>query len=99
MDQYKFIILRLNENTQAFDSIGTTSLNTYTDNQLQNQKLYCYKIKAYGTYGILSIEQPLLNHSNEQCAVPEDKNLLVALFLMLQDLAIKNYIKKRFLTN
>lgn len=70
---YKFIILRLNENTQAFDSIGTTSLNTYTDNQLQNQKLYCYKIKAYGTYGILSIEQPLLNHSNEQCAVPEDK--------------------------
>ena len=70
---YAYTIYRLNEVTQLFDSIGYTNFTTYTDNHLQNGKLYCYKIKGYGTYGILTIEQPLINYSNSMCSIPEDK--------------------------
>lgn len=70
---YAYTIYRLNEVTQLFDSIGYTNFTTYTDNHLQNGKLYCYKIKGYGTYGILTIEQPLINYSNSMCSIPEDR--------------------------
>jgi len=70
---YNYTIHRFNEITQVFDSIGNTSLTNYTDDNLQNGNLYCYKIRALGTYGILTIEQPLINHSNAACSIPEDR--------------------------
>jgi len=68
----KFIIQRYNETTKLFDSIGSTILPAYTDNNLINGKLYCYKVKAIGTYGTAGITDPLINFSQENCGIPVD---------------------------
>jgi gliding motility-associated-like protein len=68
----QFVIYRKNESTLLFDSIGTSILPAFTDNNCINGKLYCYKVKAIGTYGTAGITDPLINFSQEACAVPID---------------------------
>lgn len=68
----KFVVYRKNETTQNFDSIGTSNLPYYIDNQLENGKTYCYRAKTIGTYGTIGITDPLINYSQEACAVPID---------------------------
>ncbi len=56
----------------VFDIIATTTLPTYTDQNLNNDSLYCYKIEAIGTYTVPNIEDPLINFSQEVCQSPKD---------------------------
>jgi gliding motility-associated-like protein len=56
----------------AFTLIGTSLTPTYVDTLLQNNKLYCYKIRAIGTYSTSSILNPLFNWSQIACASPID---------------------------
>jgi len=68
----QFVIYRKNESTLIFDSIGTSILPFYIDNNLINGKSYCYKVKSIGTYGTAGITDPLINYSQEACAIPID---------------------------
>jgi gliding motility-associated-like protein len=68
----QFVIYRKNENTLLFDSIGTSIFPSYIDYGLINGKAYCYKVKAIGTYGTVGITDPLINFSQEACAIPID---------------------------
>jgi len=68
----QFVIYRKNESTLNFDSIGTSNLPFYIDYNLVNGKSYCYKVKTIGTYGTSGITDPLINYSQEACAVPVD---------------------------
>lgn len=59
----------------TFDSLTTVTATTYRDINLQNDSLYCYKIKATGSYPITGLKTPLINYSQEVCARPSDTTL------------------------
>lgn len=66
----KFVVYRFNGT--AWDSIGTTTDSNYLDEGLVNGREYCYYVLAEGTYGIPEIPSPMINLSQEACAVPVD---------------------------
>ncbi|NVO19093.1 MAG: gliding motility-associated C-terminal domain-containing protein [Bacteroidetes bacterium] len=67
-----FTVFRKNESTLLFDSLATTSYPYYSDTGLINGKTYCYKVKSKGSYGTAGITDPLINYSQEACAIPYD---------------------------
>ncbi|MFZ4545691.1 MAG: gliding motility-associated C-terminal domain-containing protein, partial [Saprospiraceae bacterium] len=68
----KYAIFRKSDATGIFDSVGLVTSRIFNDEGLQNGRLYCYFIKSYGAYSINGIRQPLINRSQELCAVPID---------------------------
>ena len=70
-----YVIYRKLPNGITFDSLTTVTTTTYRDINLQNDSLYCYKIKAIGSYPITGLKTPLINFSQEVCAVPKDTTL------------------------
>ncbi len=69
---YRYDIFRLNPTTLFYDSIGTTNTTQYIDSGLVNGNTYCYKVKTIGKYSIGNFMSPLINLSQEICAVPMD---------------------------
>ena len=65
-------IFRFNEVTMTFDSLIRTENNEYLDRNLINGQNYCYKIKSNGAYGLLTLDELLVNYSQENCAIPRD---------------------------
>ena len=90
-----YVIYRLNENTNEFDSIGFSYSNTFTDTGLINLKEYCYKIKAYGIYLTGRYNMPFINYSQEVCDTPKDTTPPCAPNLFAKSLCkdYKNIIK------
>jgi len=70
-DNFEYTIFRRSPQG-IFDSVGTSITNSFMDSGLTNGETYCYRILAFGTYGIEGIISPLLNFSQEVCAVPAD---------------------------
>ncbi len=68
----KYVVLRKNNGTGSYDSIATTINRNYRDEGLINGQNYCYLIKSFGAYSIGGIRSPLVNRSQEVCAVPVD---------------------------
>jgi len=61
------------ENAQGtFDSIGTTNNTSFQDRGLINGVEYCYRVESSGSYGVKGVIDPILNFSQEVCAVPID---------------------------
>ena len=57
-----------------FTLIGSTVEMTFVDNdKLRNGVQYCYYIECEGSYGVEGIISPLINRSQENCSIPEDK--------------------------
>jgi gliding motility-associated-like protein len=56
----------------VFTLIGTTTSQTYTDSNLINGQIYCYKVKSIGNYSDPSIVSPIENFSQEVCDSPID---------------------------
>lgn len=69
---FQYNIYKLNQITLNYDSIGTTNTTQYIDSGLVNGNTYCYKVKALGKYLIGKFVNPLINFSQEICAVPID---------------------------
>lgn len=69
----EYEVYRKNDDTGLFDLAGTTDVRTYTDTGLVNNQTYCYKVKSIGSYHSEGIADPLLNWSQELCAVPYDR--------------------------
>lgn len=70
-DNYTYTIYRSIPNG-SFDSIGATAEQSFTDSDLINGEEYCYKIEAFGSYGISGLPEPLINYSQEVCGIPLD---------------------------
>ncbi|MGB0839670.1 MAG: gliding motility-associated C-terminal domain-containing protein [Chitinophagales bacterium] len=68
---YEYEIQR-QDDMGVFQVIANSIVPTYTDENLQNGQLYCYRIKATGTYGSMGLLDPLLNYSQEICSSPLD---------------------------
>jgi gliding motility-associated-like protein len=69
---YRYDVYRFNSVSSAWDSIGNTALQTFTDSGLGNGVTYCYKVKAVGKYPDPSLPAPLINWSQELCCAPVD---------------------------
>jgi gliding motility-associated-like protein len=67
-----FIVYRRLNGTNSFDSIGVTTLNSFTDVGLANGLNICYKIKSMGAYSGTGTIKPIENYSQESCAIPVD---------------------------
>ena len=71
-DNYYFEIWR-SELGGQFTLVGTTFTDSFEDNDnVVNGIEYCYKIIAYGDYGLDMVPAPLLNESQESCVIPMD---------------------------
>jgi len=71
-ENFEYVVYRLNENTNQFDSLTTVTEPFYTDDGLVNGREYCYKIEAVGSYNIEGVASPLINFSQETCGMPFD---------------------------
>lgn len=67
-----YVIFRKLPGGSTFDSLTTVTTKSYQDINLMNDSLYCYKIKATGSYSIVGLKTPLINYSQEVCARPKD---------------------------
>ena len=56
----------------SFVQIGTSTEPNYVDTGLVNGEEYCYRVRTIGAYGDPSVVAPLINFSQEACAVPVD---------------------------
>lgn len=68
----EYVVYRLDEHGQVWDSIGTTPATTYTDGDLVNGEEYCYYVRARGYYWVPDTIGPLYNRSQRVCASPFD---------------------------
>ncbi|MEQ1733494.1 MAG: gliding motility-associated C-terminal domain-containing protein [Bacteroidia bacterium] len=72
-DNYKYRIFIKNNLTTLYDLIDSTTATTIDVKGLQNNVNYCFYVEAVGQYSTLTIYHPLLNKSQELCAIPTDK--------------------------
>ncbi len=71
-DNYLFEIWRSDQGG-PYSQIATTTDEQFVDKLgIMNGLDYCYKIVAYGNYGIEDIPSPLINKSEEVCVTPYD---------------------------
>ena len=71
-EHFEYTIFKENISTGQFDSIATTNLKTYEDLNLINGEEYCYYVRGIGSYNIPDIVNPIINFSQEACAVTVD---------------------------
>ena len=64
---HRYDVFRKNNISGNWDSLGTTTLQTYTDSGLANGVQFCYKLKSIGTYLDITLPSPLINWSQELC--------------------------------
>jgi gliding motility-associated-like protein len=69
-ENYNYIVYR--ENNGVFDSIGQSSVPSFTDTDLTNGQTYCYYIETQGAYSDSTLPKPLINLSQISCAQPID---------------------------
>jgi gliding motility-associated-like protein len=69
---YRYTIYRKGPASSVFDSVGTSTVNSYDDAGLENGSSYCYKIKSIGKYSASGFVDPIFNLSQETCAIPVD---------------------------
>ncbi|MEX2588956.1 MAG: gliding motility-associated C-terminal domain-containing protein, partial [Chitinophagales bacterium] len=69
----QYVVFRQNPNSGLFEQIGDTiTEQSYIDNGLINDSLYCYKVLGLGYYTGTNMPSPLINFSQEKCARPLD---------------------------
>lgn len=56
----------------GWDSIGTTTQQTFIDDSLINGNQYCYYVRSIGSYGTPGIIDPIVNLSQRVCAIAND---------------------------
>jgi gliding motility-associated-like protein len=69
---YQFEIFRKENGSSNYTLIGLTDSESYEDFDVENGKEYCYYISTSGSYGIAGVPEPLINLSQEICALPLD---------------------------
>lgn len=66
-----YVIYRKN-GAGIFDSIAISTTQNYIDHGLINLVQQCYRVKSVGSYSAPGFVNPIINYSEEQCAVPVD---------------------------
>jgi gliding motility-associated-like protein len=68
----RYDLFRLNQTTNAYDSVVTTNQLTFSDYGLVNGRQYCYYVKSVGGYLANNMPKNLINLSEITCATPVD---------------------------
>ena len=68
----KYVIYRQNPVTLAYDSIATSLVPSFVDAPLVNKGNYCYYVKSIGSYSSPGLADPLINLSQQTCAIAAD---------------------------
>jgi gliding motility-associated-like protein len=63
----EYTVYRYSETLVDYDSIGTSSQETFIDEGLINGKEYCYFVRSTGSYSIDGIINPIINLSQINC--------------------------------
>ncbi|HCQ15868.1 MAG TPA: hypothetical protein DIU20_06385, partial [Cryomorphaceae bacterium] len=73
---YEYVIYREDSpGSTNFIAIDTAFTDSYRDTGLVNGDTYCYKVEAFGRYTASNtLPMPLVNFSQEICAIPLDTN-------------------------
>ncbi|MEZ5032972.1 MAG: gliding motility-associated C-terminal domain-containing protein [Saprospiraceae bacterium] len=69
---FDYQVERFDPGSSSWLVLGNTPEPTWSDQGLVNGEEYCYRIRAFGDYGIDDIPAPLINLSQEACGVPLD---------------------------
>lgn len=92
-NNHSYDVFKFNTQTSQYDSLGTTTLSTYTDSGLVNGESYCYYIRSSGSYTFSGFIDPIINRSQEVCSVPVDNVHPCATPLMVQSFCLDNQNK------
>lgn len=69
----KYTVYRKGPGSTIYAVIGSTNTNTYLDTKnVVNKNTYCYKIESSGAFSDTTLPKPLINHSQESCALVKD---------------------------
>lgn len=72
-NNYKYTVYRKDPQASTFYSLTVVSAPKYTDSiNVANGASYCYFVRGEGKYSDPSIEDSLVNNSEEACAIPVD---------------------------
>ena len=71
-DNYQYDLYRIDDNNDTLLLSTFTGEETYRDNDVENNREYCYYLDALGSYGLNDIEDPLENRSQNVCVTPID---------------------------
>lgn len=69
---YKYYIYKKGPSQASYTLRDSTTALNYTEGNLVNGAVYCYKVQSKGQYSDPNILRPLLNFSQEVCAKPID---------------------------
>jgi gliding motility-associated-like protein len=69
---YRYVILRQDQLSGPFDSVGSSPSPSYFDRGLKNGSAYCYRIRSVGKYSATGFVNPIINFSQTACAIPVD---------------------------
>jgi gliding motility-associated-like protein len=69
---YRYDIYRKDPGSSVFNLIGNSTIRSFTDTGLVNGLSYCYRITSLGDYNTPGVPEPLINNSQEVCAIPRD---------------------------
>ena len=69
---HQFIIYRKGPGGITYDSIGFSTVSKFNDPGLVNGLVYCYRLKSIGNYSASGFIDPIINYSQEICAIPID---------------------------
>ncbi len=69
---YRYEFLRWDPSGMKWYPIGSSNTPGWTDKELENDSLYCYKAITTGSYGLPGLNFTLVNHSQEVCGRPHD---------------------------
>jgi gliding motility-associated-like protein len=93
-NNYKYTVKRKNPGTTTYTAIATTTEPSYLDkDKIVNDSTYCYQIISEGAYSDATIFNPLINNSQQQCALVKDKTAPCAPTLSLEADCPSGYIK------
>jgi len=67
-----FTVYRKDPGSTVFDSVGGSATASFHDKGLTNGLSYCYKIRSKGNYSASGFVDPIINYSQETCAIPVD---------------------------
>ena len=90
-NNFSYVILMKNEQGM-FDSIGQTDERFFTVNNLVNGEESCFKVESYGRYGLLDVNEPLRNFSQESCDSPSDFEPPCPAMITVSNLCNSNFI-------
>lgn len=69
---FQYIVFRKAPGEAAFDTLAIVETDSFSDIGLTNGLEYCYYVTSFGEYTSESLEDTLINNSQQVCAIPVD---------------------------